>query len=115
MLLPNRTHAYIPENKLTEYLLSDTHHIGKAKAKFFNAFGFDKSNITFLENGLIKIAQNETVRTIKPNPYGTKYIIDGKLDTPDGSQISVRTVWIIETGEYDPRFVTAHPIKNDGG
>ena len=45
MKLPNRENAYIPPRKLTEYLLSETHSIGKSKAKFFRAIGFDEENV----------------------------------------------------------------------
>ena len=109
MLLPDCEKAYIPPQKLTDYLLSTSHTIGKGKAKFFREFGFDESNVEFLEFGLIAIAQTEEVLTTTVSPFGTKYIIDGILMTPMEISVNVRTVWIIESGEIDPRFVTAHP------
>jgi hypothetical protein len=42
--------------------------------------------------------------------YGTKYVIDGMIETPDNIAVQVRTVWIIEEGEDRPRFVTAYPV-----
>jgi hypothetical protein len=55
MQLPNRANAYISPEKRREYRLSDTHPVGRFKAKVF-------------------------------------------------------TVWIIDTGEVAPRFVTAYPL-----
>jgi len=70
MKLPNCNSVYIPPSKLNEYLLSETHIIGK------------------------------------------KYIIEGFLETPNKTIIKVRTIWVIETKESNPRFVTAYPINS---
>lgn len=39
MKLPRNREAIVPELKLTDYLLSETHPVGRAKAKFFRALG----------------------------------------------------------------------------
>ncbi len=109
MLLPNRDEAYIPPPKLTDYLLSTTHAVGKSKAKFFIAVGFRRAETAILENALLKIAHTEPVVQIENTSHGTKYVIEGALETPPGEVVSIRTVWIIETGEDRPRFVTAYP------
>jgi len=49
--------------------------------------------------------QNSGINTI----YGTKYIINGNLKTPSGKELNVKTIWIIDTGQEIPRFVTAYP------
>jgi hypothetical protein len=36
-------------------------------------------------------------------------IIEGVLEAPSGASPRIRTVWILETGETHPRFVTAYP------
>ncbi|MCI0691296.1 hypothetical protein L0337_04725 [candidate division KSB1 bacterium] len=109
MKMPNREEAYIPPAKLRDYLLSETHVIGRGKAKFFRMFGFDETNMELLEKGLIAIAQNEDVKTVTISPHGTKYVIGGLLQTPLGRVISITTVWIIDKGQDRPRFVTAIP------
>lgn len=110
MELPNRKKAYIPSTKLSDYLLSSTHAVGKGKARFFRGFGFNEQNVLSLEVGLLAIAQTEVVVDVIPTPYGIKYIIDGKLNTPTGVIINIRTVWMIEQDEGNPRFVTAYPL-----
>ena len=110
MKLPNRDEAYIPLPKLQSYLLSLTHSVGQAKAKFFREFGFDETNIGLFEVGLLSLARNEEVADTIATPFGTKYIVDGRLSTPTDTFVNVRTVWIIEHGESKPRFVTAHPL-----
>ena len=49
MQLPNCLQAYIPSEKLSAYLLSETHAVGKAKAMFFHALGFNEANMHVLE------------------------------------------------------------------
>lgn len=109
MKLPNRKQAYIPRSKLEDYLLSETHAVGRAKAKFFRMFGFDEHNIDFLEKGLLTIAHNEDVSAVVSSPHGEKYIVDGTLHTPINRLIRVKTVWIVDKGQDKPRFVTAQP------
>ncbi len=110
MELPNKSRAYVSENKITGYLLSETHIVGRTKAKFFRSFGFDETNVSQFEKGLVDIAQTESVVETTETIYGKKYVIDGELETPNGDMIRLRTVWIIETGDDVPRLVTAYPL-----
>lgn len=110
MDLPNKEKAYISLEKLKDYLLSEKHAVGKSKAKLLRSFGFNEDKVNLLKEGLIAIAQNEKIKEEIPSAYGIKYIIDGKLTTPDGKLITMRTVWIINKGEAEPRFVTAYPL-----
>ncbi len=90
-------------------MLSETHAVGKSKARFFRSFGFDETNVATLEQGLLSIAQAETVTEVIQLPYGAKYIVDGFLETPSGTSVKMRTVWIVEAEDARPRFVTAYP------
>ena len=110
MELPNKLRAYVSVSKIADYLLSETHAVGKSKAKFFRSFGFDETNISQFEKGLVDVAQTEMVVEITETIYGKKYVVDGQLKAPRGDMIHLRTVWIIETGEDVPRLVTAHPL-----
>ena len=109
MELPNRESAYIPQSKLTEYLLSETHPDGSSKARLLFAAGFDMAKVNILEQGLISIAQTGQVEEVTASVYGRKYVIDGALTSPNGDLIQLRTVWIIDTGQTAPRLVTAYP------
>ena len=110
MKLPNWEDAYVPEAKLLEYLLSETHPVGRWKARFLAAFGFDKTNVAVLEQNLLALAHDQEVIETIPSVYGTKYVIDGTLQTPTGNPLQVRTVWVIDTGQNRPRLVTAYPV-----
>jgi hypothetical protein len=109
MKLPNREFAYVPQSKLEDYLLSETHVVGRSKAEFFRKFGFDETNLDLLEQGLITIAQTQEVKEEISSPHGKKYVIDGSLLTPIRRSVKVKTVWIIDKGQHNPRFITAYP------
>jgi hypothetical protein len=53
MEMPNCDRAVVPRKKLTEYLLSTIHPVGKGKAKFFKQFGYDETNVALFEEGLL--------------------------------------------------------------
>ena len=110
MSIPNSADAYIPPEKLAGYLLSETHAVGKSKARLFRELGFNESNVTQLERELRNIAQNGDVEETIHSHFGTKYVVDGSINTPKEKIVRIRTVWIIETGLKKPRFVTAYPI-----
>jgi len=69
--LPNKANACIPLRKLVEYLLSETHAVGKSKAKFFRSLGFNEATVSELEQGLLEIAQTGQVKERVDSPYGT--------------------------------------------
>ncbi|MGB8700716.1 MAG: DUF6883 domain-containing protein [Thermosynechococcaceae cyanobacterium] len=111
MTLPHREKAFIQPQKLTGYLLSETHEIGPSKAKLLRAFGFNDNNATLLQQELLKIAYTQDVQEIIPTPHGTKYVLDGTIQAPNGRSLQLRTVWIIDIDQTSPRFVTARPLK----
>jgi hypothetical protein len=113
MELPNKARAYISPEKISGYLLSETHAVGKSKAKYFRSYGFHPRKSVDLEHGLLAIARQNPVNQVESSPHGTKYSIEGELKTPKGFMIRVRTVWIIETGQKIPRFVTAYPVEKE--
>lgn len=109
MLLPHRENAYIPSAKLSGYLLSETHPVGRFKAQLFYALGYGPTSAQSLERALIDIAHEQEVTDTISTSYGTIYVIDGTLQTPRGTDLQIRTVWIILSGESSPRLVTAYP------
>lgn len=111
MQLPNRENAYIQPQKITGYLLSESHSVGKSKAKFFREVGFSEANIHFLEQELLALARFQEVAESSSNSHGEKYVIVGPINTPFDRQVTILTVWIVDIGEVNPRFITARPFK----
>ena len=110
MKLPNSKNAYIPKEKLINYLLSETHTDGRGKAKFFRAAGFNEDNLLELEKVLIKVAATQQIRNISESTHGIKYVIDGSIKSPSGKVVKLRTIWIVEPDKKAPRFITAYPV-----
>lgn len=110
MKLPNSRNAYVSKEKLVDYILSATHPVGSAKAKFFRGLGFDESNVRKLEKLLLQIAKTNEVKEVKENVYGTNYVVQGKLKTPSGKIVTIATVWFVQTNKNKPSFVTAYPV-----
>jgi len=108
--LPYRDQAFVPKRKLTGYLLSLSHPVGRSKARFFRRVGFDESNVGEFQDALLALAQESEVTKTESTAYGKKYVATGPLQTPDGKSVLVRTVWIVEQKHPEKlRFVTAYP------
>lgn len=110
MKLPNRDKAFIPRTKLVKYILSETHPIGSAKARFFRKLGFNETNVSKLENALLRIARDNEVNEERKFEYGINYAIDGIIETPSGKTVAIISVWFIKNAGGRPRFVTAYPV-----
>ena len=82
----------VPPEKLKEYLLSETHPVGKSKAKYFRSLGFNETNIEYFIEGLLTIGNSEKFEKVISTKYGIKYIIDGIIHTPTGSIVEIRTI-----------------------
>ena len=83
MNLPNRENAYIPQEKLTAYLLSESHSTGQTKARYFRIIGFQETNVDLLHQGLLSIAQSFEVIDTSITSHGEKFVIDGELQAPN--------------------------------
>jgi len=95
---------------MTDYLLNEWHEDGRGKALFFEHFGYTIANWEALESALKLHAQSHEVAKVEQTPFGTRYIIEGVLETPDGRMPLVRVVFIDLDGGI-PRLVTAYPIE----
>lgn len=91
------------------YLLAPDHPEGGGKARFFIERGYDPARHWIFRRDLRRLARRGTVTETILTDYGMKFIVDGVVDTPDGTCARLRTVWIIKPAERQPRFVTAYP------
>ncbi|MGP1677773.1 MAG: DUF6883 domain-containing protein [Burkholderiales bacterium] len=108
MELPFAHRLRVDESKITGYLLS--YSSGQGKAAFFLGFGFELEKWATLADALTTLAQSNPVVAAVDSPYGTRYSVDGELQTPSGRHPKVRTVWILERDSDEPRLITAHPV-----
>jgi hypothetical protein len=113
MRLPHADLAEVNPRKIEAYLLSESHPVGKSKARFFREAGFDESTIELLISGLLQIARAQEVVETFETVHGLKYVLEGELEAPIGRRVRLRTVWIVDQGQERPRFVTAYPASRE--
>ena len=108
MRVPGADRAFVPLEKVKDYLLSEQHPVGRYKAPFFRSLGFRRDEPEPLTTALLAVLDN-AAESQETTPYGTKYVVSGRLQGPGSSYADVRTVWIVRTGSDYPRLVTAYP------
>lgn len=113
MRLPYLENVQVKESKVTGYLLSE--ELSEGKAAFFAALGFTVERWELLRDALIAHATSYDVAREISSPFGTMYLVEGSLQTLDGRNPGVRSVWIIEAGTDVPLPVTAYPLKRRRG
>lgn len=111
MKAPGRENPQVPGEKVVAYLLSDTHPSGHAKARFFRRFGFSVDRWELLADALRRHVATHDVTKEEDSPFGRRYNVDGPLESPDGRNPIVRSVWFTESGSTQLRFVTAIPSR----
>ena len=98
----------IDRDKVEGYLLHPVKAHGKAQ--FFERFGFDRSRWHEFRTALLEHATGGTVIERASSPYGVRYTVRGKIQTPSGRQPpSVCSVWQADVGENAVRLITAYP------
>jgi len=111
MRLPGVSQARVEQSKILEYLLNEDHPEGGSKAAFFRQFGFQRRRWEQFAEALRNHALHHEVRQKVESTHGTRYAIEGPLQSPDGRNPVVRSVWIVEDVATTPRLVTAYPIQ----
>lgn len=106
MKLPNGEQAVIDARKVIDYCLSPDHDDGRHKALLFQTVvGLDLNNADLLVDALKQAATTGDAVVGKQDKYGQRYVIDFDFTGPAGTA-TIRSAWIIRTGEDVPRLVT---------
>lgn len=112
MPVPNAESAFVPPAKLVDYLLNVRHSIGGSKANWFLGLGYDPANPAILEQDLLALVRASADYSAKASSFGIKYVVSGSVTAPNGTEVNLTTVWIVEAGSDRPRLVTAYPGKS---
>ena len=109
MSRPNFQHVYVEEKKIIEYLLSSDHERGKSKAFVFLRRGFSPNSWHDFASALrLRALEGDIIEEIE-TPYGLRYNIYGIIQTPDGINPRIRTIWQVDHGKEYPRLIKAYP------
>ena len=109
MKLPCAHRADIDVAKLTDYLLSLDHPVGRFKARVFARAGYRRTEAAVLQKDILDLARHGDAEPQPLGTFGQKFIVRGILQGPNGRSLAVATIWIVRAGEQVPRFVTAYP------
>ncbi|GAC1627566.1 MAG: hypothetical protein NVS9B10_16660 [Nevskia sp.] len=106
--LPKPDQLIVQQTKLVGYLLNLNHVDGASKAKFFLSRGFERGLWPDFAAALINHGASQPVVNETATVHGMKYVVECNLETPDGRNPCIRSVWIVE-GCEPPRLATAYP------
>jgi hypothetical protein len=111
MKLSNPSKAVIEREKIADYLLNAAHPDNGGKAEFFEKLGFRRKEWEALAAALRTLAQTTEATSHAESPHGQKYVIVGRIESPAGKPVAVKTIWIVDKGLDVARLVTAYPRK----
>lgn len=75
---------------------------GGTRQSFSAASDLRSSQWQVLAEALRTVGISNPVGATVESSFGTRYTVDGSLQTPDGRSPRVRTVWILEPGTPGP-------------
>ncbi len=107
--LLNAKLATVTNEKISDYLLNPKHPQNGGKNKFFAAFGFTRAESVILKSAIEQHPVDNEINEDENSVYGQKFVVMCHLQTPDGRNPCIVSVWIMDTGTNIPRFVTAYP------
>ena len=111
MKIPAAHLVKVPREKVVDYLLSETHPVGRHKAVLFRSWGFSANNWLELADSLQRHAAENDITKEEPSPFGMRFVVEGIMEVPDGRLPLVRAIGFVRHQETTPRFVTAYPLK----
>ena len=74
-------------------------------------FGFSVASWQRFADALKLQGSAHEVATTIETSHGPRYYVDGIIETPDGRNPFVRTVWQVDSGSDYPRLITAYPRR----
>lgn len=111
MTIPNAQSAFVPTDKLGDYLLNVAHPVGGPKARWLMSLGYHPDRPDQLAEDLMELVGTSSDHVDESTRFGVKYIVRGQLDSPSGTRVNVVTVWIVESDSADLRLVTVYPDR----
>ena len=110
MRLPYAELAVVDVAKLRDYGLDMAHPRGKHKAKVFKSrLGLTADDAEFLRAVLLEAANSDGARAGVSDAFGQRYVLDLEVTTELGTA-TVRSAWMVCTGEAFPRLVTCYVL-----
>jgi hypothetical protein len=108
--LPNAEQAIVDVAKLREYCLNPLHPEGRHKARvFLSALGVSQNDAEWLRSEILTGIQAASIIRSDDTKFGSRYTADICLIN-HSFRATVRTGWIIRSGEGIPRLTTCFVV-----
>jgi len=104
--------AYIPMEKVTQYLLLP--RTRNDKSKFLSQAGFDEANPQTLLKAIRDHVTAHQAIVDGDNGYGEFFRVEGSLLGPNGTTLQIVTIWIRWHIDGSTHFVTLKPLRRHG-
>ncbi len=106
--LPNVANATVDIAKLRDYCLNPTHPEGKHKAHIFaTLLGYMMADAEKLRELILAATLTHEAAQGATDEHGTRYTLDFAAQGLR-AMVTIRTAWIIDTGETTPRLVSCY-------
>ena len=103
--IPSADKAYIPDNKVVNYLLKP----GANHYEEFVSVGYSKEDPARLKNDMLDGLKNNEAKIYEANEHGNvSFEVDMTLGVMTKKKF--RTAWVIDKGADFPRFISAYRI-----
>ena len=96
--------------KIRDYCLNPEHPRGKHKVRVFETvLGLTARDARVLEQALLEAANShrEDMQPGEQDEYGQRYLLDFEMTTDTGTA-TIRSAWIVRTGEVELRLTTCY-------
>lgn len=108
MKLLNADRAVVDLAKLLDYSLNSAHPEGKHKSRVFaSSLGFTISDAGRLREMILSQVFQQEATQGRTDEHGVRYTVDFELQGLR-DRATIRTAWIIDTGETVPRLVSCY-------
>ncbi|MGO8914308.1 MAG: DUF6883 domain-containing protein, partial [Stellaceae bacterium] len=104
--VPNADGAILDIRRIADYCLSPVHPRGRHKARVFrDALGLSQDDARWLQAVLLDGLRHGEAIELSSDDLGSHWRVDVPV-TRHAKSVVVRTIWIVRSGEQQPRFVT---------
>ena len=104
--LPHSDEAILDIRKIEDYCLNPSHPRGRHKARVFHEpLHLQRNDGPWLRDVLLEAARSGEAFPFATDVWGSHWRLDATI-TRQAKSAVVRTIWIVRTGEFVPRFVT---------
>ena len=107
---PDWAESWIPEAKITGYLLSDATPKARARRRFFMDRGFSPEEPQLLMAALMDHLRLADTRILsRSDQHGRTFVVQARIAAPDGSEPIIRSYWIVRADSARPQLTTVIP------